>query len=68
MENFGVASVTTILVHQIITYLINECVILKVQRMGLSNDTKKFSKSRYNHGVIQPQNIFPFSFEFSENT
>ena len=34
MENFGVASVSTTLVHQILKYLRNESVILKVQRWG----------------------------------
>ena len=34
IENFGVASVTNTLVHQILKYLRNESVILKVQRWG----------------------------------
>ena len=40
MENFGVGSVTTTIVHQILKYLRNESVILKVQKWGFPLITK----------------------------
>ena len=47
MENFGVASVTTILVHQIITYLINESVILKYIDRAFQRYQKVLLKGLY---------------------